>query len=184
MKNAFIEARKRPGGSNLCLVDCQLWWQGKGGMLTSQLRARIRTMSIYEDLPDFLIVHVGANDLGNMSVGDLRNNLQNTLRVISRYNLPGTKIVWSQMLPRFKWRYSSNLKTMETGRYRVNNGVASYVLNHGGYYIRYPEIVRNQSLFQADGVHLSPAANNIYLNKLQGGIEYFLNEDGHVFSPQ
>lgn len=153
MNNAFIEARKRTGGSNLCLVDCQLWWQGKGGMLTSQLCDRIKTMSIYDDPPDFLIVHVGANDLGNMSVGDSRNKLQNTLRVISRYYVPGTKIIWSQMLPRFKWRYSSNLKAMETGRYGVNNGVASYVPSHGGYYIRYPEIVINQNLFQDDGGH-------------------------------
>lgn len=186
MKRAFIQARKCPGGSNLCLerLNAELWWQGKGGMIISQLRGRIRTMLKFEGPPHYLIVHVGANDLGNLPAGDLRNEIKKNLRVISRYHLLGTKIVWSQMLPRFNWRYSSDLVKMERCRYRTNNAVASYVLKYGGYYIRYPEIIRDRRLFEADGVHLSLVANNIFLNKLQGGIEYFLDGRGNVFPPQ
>ena len=88
------------------------------------------------------------------------------------------------MLPRFYWMYSSDLDAMERCRYRTNNAVASYVLKYGGYYIRCPEIIRDRSLFEGDGVHLSLVANNILLNKLQGGIEYLFDGRGNVFAPQ
>ena len=91
MKKGFLEARSRPGGSNLCLKDGEIWWQGKGGMLTNQLRICIRTMLNFEDLPDYLIIHVGANDLGSVSTLDLCNQLKNTKRVMSAYNVLGTK---------------------------------------------------------------------------------------------
>ena len=73
MKNGFLEKGSRPGGSNLCLKDGEIWWQGKGGMLTNQLRSRIRTMLSFEYPPDYLIIHVGANDLASMSTLDLCN---------------------------------------------------------------------------------------------------------------
>lgn len=73
------------------------------------------------------------------------------------------------MLPRFNWRYSSDLVAMEMCRYRTTNAVESYVLKYGGYYIRYLEIIRDWSLFEANDIHLSLVANNILLNKLQGG---------------
>lgn len=91
MKKGILEARSRPGGSNLCLKDGEIWWQGKGGMLTNQLRICIRTMLNFEDLPDYLIIHVGANDLGSVSTLDLCNQLKNTKRVMSAYNVLGTK---------------------------------------------------------------------------------------------
>jgi lysophospholipase L1-like esterase len=68
-----------------------MWWQGKGGMLTNQLRNHIRTMLNFEHPPDYLIIHVGANDLGSMSTMDLCNKLKNTVKVISAYNVLGTR---------------------------------------------------------------------------------------------
>jgi hypothetical protein len=79
VKNGFLEARSHPGGSNLCLKDGEIWWQGKGGMLTNQLRSRIRTMLNFEYHPDYLIINVGANDLGSMSTLNLCNKLKKKL---------------------------------------------------------------------------------------------------------
>ncbi|CAG2217183.1 unnamed protein product [Mytilus edulis] len=89
------------GGTNLCLdrLNTEIWWQGKSGMVTSQLRRQIRIMKKYEDPPKFLVVHVGANDLGNIKTKDLREKLIQAMTFISK-DLPDTKIVWSQMLPR------------------------------------------------------------------------------------
>ena len=139
-------------------------------MIISQLRGRIRTMLKFENPTHYLIVHVGANDFGILPPGDLGSEIEKNLTLISRYHLLGTTIAWSQMLPRFNWRYSSDLVAMERCRYRTNNAVASYVLKYRGYYIRYPEIIRDRSLFEGDGVHLSLVANNILLNKLHRGI--------------
>ena len=183
VKNAFIESRQRPGGTNLCLdrLNAEIWWQGKSGMVTSQLRRQIRIMKTYEDPPKFLVVHVGANDLGNLKTKDLREKLIQAMTFISK-DLPDTKIVWSQMLPRLKWRYSNDSKAMEKCRYRVNNAVANFILESGGYYIRYPDISRTENMYKSDGVHLSVIGNNIFLNSIQGGLEFFmLKTNGHVF---
>ena len=168
VKNAFIESRQRPGGTNLCLdrLNTEIWWQGKSGMVTSQLRRQIRIMKTYEDPPKFLVVHVGANDLGNIKTKDLREKLIQAMTFISK-DLPDTKIVWSQMLPRLKWRYSNDSKATEKFRYRVNNAVANYILVPGGYYIRYPDISRTENMYKFDGVHLSVIGNN---NFFQGGL--------------
>ena len=87
----------------------------------------MQTMLRYEDPPNYLLIHVGANDIGNMKVGDLRNYLKNVVTQISAM-MPDTKVIWSQMLPRINWRFSQDNNAMEKGRYRVNNVVASYVL--------------------------------------------------------
>jgi len=39
--------------------------------------------------------------------------------------MPQIKIVWSQILPRFSWRYSDNFEAMERSRRRLNNCIAS-----------------------------------------------------------
>jgi hypothetical protein len=46
--------------------------------------------------------------------------------------MPQIKIVWSQILPRFSWRYSDNFEAMERSRRRLNNCIASCVLKSGG----------------------------------------------------
>ncbi|CAC5361891.1 unnamed protein product [Mytilus coruscus] len=123
-------------------------------MVTSQLRRQIRIMLKYEDPPKFLVIHVGANDSGNVKTKDLGENLIQAMTFISK-DLPDTKIVWSQMLPRLKWRNSNDSKAMEKCRYRVNNAVANYILESGGYYIRYPDISRTENMYKSDGLQFT-----------------------------
>ncbi|CAC5372847.1 unnamed protein product [Mytilus coruscus] len=99
-------------------------------MVTSQLRRHLRIMLRYEDPQKVLVIHVGANDLGNLKTKNLGKNLIQVMTLISK-DLPDIKIVWSQMLPRLKWRYSSDIKAMEKCRYSVNNAVANYILESG-----------------------------------------------------
>lgn len=98
MKHAFTEARQRPGGINLVLerLHAHIWWQGKSGMLASQLPRQIRIMLQFEDPPSYPVVHVGGNDIGKEKIWYLRNNLKLFLRTIQR-KLPNTIIVWSQI---------------------------------------------------------------------------------------
>jgi hypothetical protein len=37
--------------------------------------------------------------------------------------LPNSLLIYSQILPRKKWRYNSNLKAMERARKRINRGI-------------------------------------------------------------
>lgn len=184
VKDAFIAARRRPGGVNLGLdrLNVSIWWQGKGGMVISQLRQHINIMRRYEDPPDFLVIHIAGNDLGHIKVGHLRNEIKNTLRMVIN-TLPNTKLVWSQILPRLKWRYSSDVLAMQTMKYRINNSISAFILRSNGCYIRHPDIRANHNFLKTDGVHLTPLGNDIFLNNIQGGLEYFIQhpELRHVF---
>ena len=183
VKEAFIAARRRPGGVNLGLsnLNVSIWWQGKSGMVASQIKPHIITMLKYEEPPTFLVIHVAGNDLGNIKVGYLRNQLKSIIRWIKN-SMPHTILIWSQILPRTDWRYSSNRAAMSKARYRINNSVADFIVKSGGKYIRYPDIKPNSYFLKQDGVHLTDLGNNIFLNTLQGGLEFFIHYGFcHVF---
>lgn len=184
IKRASWEARTHPGGLNLSFrrIDIDIWWNGKGGMLSSMLRKHINSMLLQESSPHFLLIHVGANDLGNLSLLDLRHNLDEILQCVQT-DLPSTRIIWSQMLPRLKWRYSQDKKAMQKGRYRVNNKISSLVLKSGGYYLRHPGILRVPKFFDDDGVHLSEFAQSVFLLQIQKGLQFFIQNKGHVYPP-
>ena len=121
VKYAFTEARQRPRGINLGLerLHAHIWWQGKSGMLASQLPRQIIILLQFEDPPSYLVVHVGGNDFGKEKIGYLRNNLK---------LFPNTIIVWWQILSSRLYRFSTNNKAMEKCRYGLNNSIAKFVL--------------------------------------------------------
>ena len=180
VKNAFIVARQQPGGINLGLsiINVEIWWQGIRGLVIEQIMKQIVTMLQYEDPPNYIFLHVSANSIGHSKIGHIRNQLKVTINWIHN-KLPKAIIIWSQILPRFCWRYSSNLIAMEKCRYRLNNSIASYVLRLGGRYIRYQEIKAVDIVLQNDGVHLTNLANELFLNSVQGGLEMFIQEPSH-----
>lgn len=153
---------------NVCI-----WWQGKSGMLVNEIPAQIRIMLKYEEPPPFLVLHVGGNDIGKDKIGYLRNRLKTVLRIIAK-QLPQTTLVWSQILPRYSYRYSDDNDAMEKCRYRLNNSIAKFVIGSGGKYIRHTNLFHKRSLFATDGVHLTSTGNNIFLKNLQNGLEYFV----------
>ena len=123
----------------------------------------------YEDPPNILIIHVAGNDIGATKTMELCIKIKKILSW-SRSCFPSSMLVWSQILPRLKWRYSENLRAMDRCGNRVNSSIASFLMKNYGSYIRYPEIKANEKFFE-DGVHLSSLGNENFLNTLQGGIE-------------
>jgi len=67
-------ARTRPGGVNLGLQRLQtnVWWQGRCGLTMDKIRAHIRVMMRFEDAPQFIVIHIGGNDIGNVRIGLLQ----------------------------------------------------------------------------------------------------------------
>lgn len=175
VRDAFTETHNRLGGRNLGLqrLNVDIWWQGRGGMVVFDIKKRIMTLLSYEDPPQFIILHLGANDIGDIKIGYLRNHLKVIINWLQR-KLPATTIIWSQILPRLKWRYSHDSDAMEKARYRLNNSIATHVMNLGGLYIRYPDIKSDRVFLESDGVHLTKLGNNIFLNTIQGALEYFI----------
>ena len=87
--------------------------------------------------------------------------------------MPNTEIIWSQILPRKTWRYSNNTKSMENCRRRLNSSPGRYMVRQD-YYIKYPDIKPDNRFISSDGVHLTKLGNIIFLNTLQGALEYFV----------
>lgn len=176
IKNAWIQALNRPGGANLALERCgiNIWWQGYSGLKLGKLKSKVRTLSAIEEMPDILVLHCGGNDIGQTPIGDLRSFVKTQLRSIHKA-FPSTKIVWSQILPRKQWRYSQNLKAMESCRKRLNSAAAAEAVRLNGGYIRYPDLVLScDTLWSDDGVHLSSIGNEILLNTIQNALENFV----------
>lgn len=183
IKHAFVQARGRPDGIHLGLEQhgVSVWWQGRSGLSATRLKSTFNLMRSLEDDPSILVIHCGANDLGMVPLKKLRNYLRTSLAYIHN-NIPRALLVWSQLLPRFHWRYSNNNKAMKEGLVRLNSCLSTYVLSLGGGYIKYPEIVLSSpELFASDGVHLSTLGTDIFLNTLQGGLETFITSASSVF---
>uniref|UniRef100_A0A8W8NC18 SGNH hydrolase-type esterase domain-containing protein n=1 Tax=Magallana gigas TaxID=29159 RepID=A0A8W8NC18_MAGGI len=119
VKRASIASRERKGGLKLGIVNTEIWWQGYGGMVLSQLLPKLRVLRRIENDTDVLIIHCGANSLGLIELKSLLEKLQDTLEQIAKL-FPRSKLVWSNLLPRFNWRYSEDIRAMEDSRKRVN----------------------------------------------------------------
>ena len=89
---------------------------------------------------------------------------------------PGSNIVFSNILPRKEWRYSTNYRAMEDIRKLLNRGIRFYVLQHNGYYIHNDDLDDcHDALYAHDGVHLSFLGQVIFINALQGAIKVHFN---------
>lgn len=65
--------------------------------------------------PDYIVLHLGGNDLGRRSLVDLRKLIVELFRTILSI-FPSVKIVWSAVLPRSNWRYSDNNVAIDKAR--------------------------------------------------------------------
>lgn len=121
------------------------------------------------------------NDIGAIDLYSLIEKMKTHLQLIE-FRFPQSTFVWSQMLPRNKWRYSNDNKAMERCRLKANRVAASSVLKLGGCYIKHPDLLRNMSQFlMPDGVHLNELGNKLFLNNFQGGLEFFQSQLGQVY---
>ena len=106
-KGAFLTARTKSGGIHLGLkgLGLKLWWQFKGGMVWEDLLPKVKYLMQFNDLPVYLKLHCGANDVGNVEkVYDTKtfNLIQDMILVLDKIRclIPEVKIVWSQLLER------------------------------------------------------------------------------------
>ena len=185
MKHAYISARTRPGGTNLGLerIGMKIWWQGYSGLKIINLKNKLWYLKHLGEQPQFIVIHCGGNDLGSKenSLFSLIAKVKGHLAIIA-HHFPQSRLVWSQVLPRSVWRFSSNNHAMERMRVRFNRAMAKAILDLEGCYLKYLDMIKNMSLFLAQyGVHHSPLGNTVFLNTLQGGLEYFASGKGSVY---
>uniref|UniRef100_A0A8W8IHN0 SGNH hydrolase-type esterase domain-containing protein n=1 Tax=Magallana gigas TaxID=29159 RepID=A0A8W8IHN0_MAGGI len=159
VRNAGIAALSRPGGQGLGLQTkgIDIWWQGYGGLRFVDLACKLRWLAQFENPPNFIVIHCGANDIGQVK----------TQKLLDRGSMA-----------LLKKRQGDGAVTK-----RVNRAAAKEILGCGGRLLRHTQFLGNpKQLYSRDGVHLSGLGNDIYLNNLQGALEYFVkNKEGVVF---
>ncbi|KAJ8317263.1 hypothetical protein KUTeg_005167 [Tegillarca granosa] len=142
IRNAFVRSKQ---------LFC-----GKGGTKWCDLLPQVKYLLQFVDPPNFLVLHCGGNDIAEREV------IKSIFRLF-----PNTKLFFSQILPRLKWRHENNHVAVEKIRKRINSKIATYVVSQGGLYIRYPELTEKYiGLFHDDQVHLSQLGNDIFLFRI------------------
>ena len=153
-------------------------------MKVGSLVRKIKYFLTFENPPDFVMIHCGGNDIATSGpVGDLRFQMLEIFDSVQSL-LPNSKIVYSQILPRLKWRSTIDNKSLDKARRRINNKIAHHIVSNGGYYIRYPMLrLQSKEIFSDDGVHLSPLGNDIFLFTIQEAFQYFFTTDIKTYPP-
>lgn len=135
-------------------------------------------------VPNYVLVHLGANDLVNVNTKELIENIKSSFLRIKALT-PSVDIIWSDMLPRLYWYGTLRPKVIEKARKRVNCAIRSFIKQEHQFTLRHPEITaKNFNLFRHDGTHLSPLGLGLYLNTIQGGLETFVLRKGSTFPPE
>ena len=144
-----------------------------GGMKWKHLINIILGLVNLSGIPDIILIHCGANDVGEDPSGKLMYDMKVAFSSLIIEILPGCSIIISEMLPRRTWRFSNSTHKMEKTRKRVNRAARSFLLKQLGYVIKYPDFEDKYSgLFAKDGVHLSFIGYDIFSNTLQGALEH------------
>ena len=140
---------------------------GLPGMNISALVPLVQAMVNRFGLPHALVIHYGGNDIGMGSIREVLKHLIYATFIVSKM-LPNSLLIYSQILPRTKWRYNSNLKAMERARKRINRGIRTYYYKSNAKVITHADLQDgHKALYADDGVHFAFLGNDIFINAIQ-----------------
>lgn len=171
-------------GAQLSLqrYNLEVVWAGHPGLQTQQVIGISQALKTCQSDPSFFILHFGGNDIGFISCKQLCVDIKQTI-VALKYIFPTSCLIWSCILPRLQWRYSSNTKAMEKMRERINRTITLFILKLGGKAIKHPDFNDKSTALFSDSCHLSFIGNDIFLNTLQGALETFYNNPSRMIYP-
>ena len=161
VRGAWVYLKGKKTDTNI--GDSTVWWQGYGGLLVRSLKRKFKLLqNINPSQPKIIIVHCGGNDIGMVNTVTLMNRYQAAMIELLG-NFPNTKFVFSQILPRTNWRYSSKSKAMNNSRRRINSFVRNQAWPRGALYLKH-NVTKHH--LKTDGVHLNDTGNQLFVEKL------------------
>ena len=155
------------------LLTTGVRWLGERGMGWARLRPKLRHLVGREVTPAAIIVHLGSNDLGSMSLKALIGWAKTEIDWLMA-TFPSAVIIWSDILARQRYRGAVSQKGMEACRKTYNSALRSYVKGKGGKVIRHHGIQWNtDGIFRDDGVHMNDDGNVLLNSDFQGALMAF-----------
>ena len=133
---------------------------GVPGLRLSSAR-RLVDSSLHIKGKGYVILHLGANDIGAISDQDWLLELETLLYYI-RARYEGYTPLWSDMLPRKQWRYLAK-KDAEERRRRLQRRARKLFFTEGGNVVRHPLLTQNDDLVSEDNVHLGLTGQEIFI---------------------
>lgn len=137
-----------------------IFWKGIRGMKWESLHDTIEICKSKFPSPDFIIIHLGSNDIKFACSKKLFQQIQRDLTLIKE-EFPKSFVLFSEILCRQVWR---NLKWKEGEKERgmINSETKKFL--GGENFIQHPRIIGSKSyLFRDDGVHLTDIGNDYLL---------------------
>ena len=136
-------------------------------MKWAQLLPTLAELIKNRSCPDALVIHLGENDLVQLSGLGLIKEMKKDLDVVAR-SWAGTCIILTALVPRRIWRGALNCTAVERGRRKVNREMRRFCSVKGLCWLEHKDIVRESfHLYRPDGVHLSFLGNEFYLLELR-----------------
>ena len=173
------------GQPNLTLdrLQVNIIWKGQSSMTWELLRQKLQWVSLHRN-PFMIVIHLGGNNVLSTSIQKMERIIKRDLKHIS-LTFPSTIFVWSDILPRLKWKYSgpdADLKAIDHKRHRFNLKAHAIIQTFKmGRIIMHDISSDSPNLFIHDGCHLSNVGLDIFNHTLQGDIETFLTSDVEIF---
>lgn len=161
--------RHTPTRRHLC-VPLPYTLVGKPGLRIKDVLALLQS-SITTTHPAYIVLHVGANDIGSPDSWQWHHAVRELVAVLhSRY--PASRLIFSDMLPRTNWRIFSKTGAAEATRKRYQRGKRHYYC---------PPHTRKRELFGAGRCPSYSRRPGHLRNRLCGGADFnhMLISDSH-----
>ena len=153
------------------------YWKGRGGSRLDDVIVRLKSYLSKYPYPNTLVLHIGTCDLFSEKQHILRNKIENLLRSV-RELLPNTRIIWSDILLRTKYKGEFRKGGGKSTVINLNKRALKVCKSIGNAHVIRNYRVFNQNeghnLYDAGGLHLNPEGNRVFRESL-GKALIFLN---------
>lgn len=156
-------------------LPCRITWDGRGGRRWEHLVSVLHSHRA-RPAPHILVINLGGNSLcteGRNRFQFLQQMKEDMVKV--RQMLPSTIVLFSDILPRWKWRGQTGKSGygLERSRRWLNGAMSGFTSS-----CRHMGCIRHQNLglshLVEDGVHLTSEGNALFLGNIQGALQRWL----------
>ena len=155
---------------NLDLENVEVVWFGQRGMRWHQVLLSLQFMHSRVH-PDFIIIHCGGNDLGNLrGISLIRMMKHDLIKIMELY--PDSTVLFSTIAERQQWMWTTEFgPKFERARRNLNKVMSAFMRDYGMLSVRHFNICSAEtSLFRHDGVHLTDRGNAFFLSNIRNAI--------------